>query len=475
MNPNSNIFLIISLFFRSNSSITNIKQKALTITSLITALIQSNNISITERFWFRVNEWSNVTIESNHFGVYQQVGIEITKNPSRCVFENNYITKTVPDSLNFKSPHCRVKQVSFDQSCSCNSTYFRQLSYNDISSESYCKIDKTLTHCFNATLYNLKAYRDDICDDSAQIDCVRDRINAKSNGYFIDLNRLLNPSEKLMYLYIGGGILLIILSIILIIMICRRCSRRKKVFDESPMRDIALMESLHPTTATLTAQRYYPTFDTFTHSDMLVINQILQDMKQTYPPESYENLYNNTQKLIIGNLTESDKVKTIGEIVQCIDECENTGTDFVAFTDILYKHLGSGEQMTTHQVTGPIYAEPSLTRLDVLPTNVDRHTELNAIEGAIGGNGEHIYAEPMNLQQPLLRNEYNVPIDHNDNNSHTYVEPVTGDIGEDLFCHKCCELINGGSKKSTVDTQFTLDRCTCKAQIDDLYSHFIYS
>lgn len=451
------------LFF----SITNIQAKAITVTS-ITTLIQSNNISFTERFWFRVQSgWSNVVTENNHFGVYQQMGVELTKNPIRCAFENNYITKTVSDSLNFKSPFCRVKQVSFDESCSCNSSYFRQLSYVDISSEVFCKIDKTLAHCFNASLYNLKAYKDDICDDSTQIDCVKDRINAKSNGYFIDLNRLFNRSEKLLYVYLGGGILLIIVIIILLIMIIRRCLKRKKKFDDGIMRDIALMESLHPTTATLTAQRYRPTSDIFTHEDMMIINKTLADMKRKYPPEFYDQVFNNTQKLIVGNLTESDKVKTIGEIVQCIDECENTGTDFVAFTDILYNHLGSGgEQTATHQINGPIYAEPGLTRLDVLPST-ERRIELNAIGGAT--DGEHIYAEPINLQQPLLRSEYNVPIDHNDNTSHTYIEPVTGAIGEELFCHKCCTLINGGS------STYTLDKCTCKAKIDDLYSHFIYS
>lgn len=115
-------------------SILSIKGKAITLTS-ITTLIQGNNISLTEIFWFRVEGWSTVAIENNHFGVYERMGVEITKSPIKCIFENNYITKTVADSLNFKSPHCRVRQVSFDRACSCNSTFFRQLAYNDISAE----------------------------------------------------------------------------------------------------------------------------------------------------------------------------------------------------------------------------------------------------------------------------------------------------------------------------------------------------
>lgn len=438
----------------------------MTLTS-ITALIQSNNISLTERFWFRIDGWSNVLVTDNHFGVYQQMGVEITKNPQKCLFENNYITKTVAESLNFKSPHCRVKQVSFDIQCSCNSTYFRGLSYNDISPESYCKIDVTLEHCFNATLYNVKSYKDDICDDSSQIDCVKNRINAKSNGYFINLDRLFNRTDKLIFLYLGIGVLLIILIILLFIMIIRRCLKRKKDFDDSLTHDIMLMESLHPTTATLQTQLYR---EPFSDSDLGIIDQTLRQMKRQYPPELYDQIDNNTRKLIAGHLTETDKVKTIGEIVQFLNECECDGIDFIAFTDILYNHLDGGETIQTQQINGPIYAEPGLAHLDIINTTNQGRNNQNFMND--GTEGEHIYAEPINLQQPLLRNEYTVPIDHSDNNSHMYTEPVTGAIGEDLFCHKCCVLINGGSHN--LDT-IKLEKCTCKAQIDDLYSHFIYS
>lgn len=168
-------------------------------------------------------------------------------------------------------------------------------------------------------------------------------------------------------------------------------------------------------------------------------------------------------------------MKTIGEIVQCLNECENEGIDFIAFTDILYNHLGAGCDTTqTLQITGPIYAEPGLAHLDIVnSTNGGRNNQNFMGDNDIGGDGEHIYAEPINLQQPLLRNDYNVPID-NDSANHMYTEPLTGAIGEDLFCHKCCVLINGGSHKPMLDT-LRLEKCTCKARIEDLYSHFIYS
>lgn len=324
---------------------------------------------------------------------------------------------------------------------------------------------------------------------------MRDRINAKPNGYFIDLDRLFNRTNKLLYIYVGAGIALIIVIILLLCMIVRRCVRRKKDFDDGPTRDIVLMERLHPTTATLTTQLYFA--PSFSHNDLIIMNQTLKEMKQKYPPEIYDQVDNNTRKLIGGQLTETDKVKTIAEIVQCLNDCEDIGIDFIAFTDILYNHLEAGHE-TTHvnQINGPIYAEPGLAHLDIVNSTNNGRNNNNFIgdtlgggsqDGANGGDnnrcsglsgaGEHIYAEPMNLQQPLLRNEYNVPVDNRVSTSHMYSEPITGAIGEELFCHKCCVLINnGGSQYSqAIPDTINAEKCTCKAQIDDLYSHFIYS
>lgn len=390
-------------------SITRVDGGAIVLHS-INVQIQSNNFTLTELFWFSVYEWSNVSIDGNHFGIYKRMRIEDSKSSWRCVFENNFITTTVPDSLNFKSPVCRIKQISFDQLCSCNSTYFTQLAHVDISTQSYCRIDRTLSHCFNATLYNVKAHEEDICRETSRIDCVNDRINAKPNGYFIDWRRLFNKKERLFHIYIVCGGLLIILIIALVVIIARRTIKKEKIYSDGPARDMILMESLHPTSATLNRGIYRDVCDqTFSHTDLLIIEKTLKDMKQKYPSEYYDQVHNNTQKLINGYLSETDKVKTIGEIVQCVEECENAGCDFLAFTDILYNHLGSsnGDATTMNEI---LYTEPMRSN-------------------GINGGYDHIYAEPQ-LQQSLLKSEYTVPIDLNDNSGHVYTEPLTGAIGK---------------------------------------------
>lgn len=168
------------------------------------------------------------------------------------------------------------------------------------------------------------------------------------------------------------------------------------------------MESLHPTTATLSERIYRDIDPAFSHTDRLIIDKTLADMKRKYPAEYYDQVFNNTRKLIGGYLSETEKVKTIGEIVQCVEECENTGCDFLAFTDILYTHLGSGGDMAANEI---LYTEP--------------------IRVSSNAGYDHIYAEPQ--QQHLLKSEYTVPIDFNENNSHVYTEPLTGAIGEYRF------------------------------------------
>lgn len=453
-------------------SINSVKQRAIAVTSVNT-LIENNTINFLERFWFGVKEWSNVTIANNHFGVYHQMAIEISKNPVQCIFKNNFITKASPDSLNFKSPHCHINQISFNQPCLCDSSHFKQISLNDIRSESFCKIDETLAHCYNATLFNVLAYEREICGDSEGIDCLKNRANAKPNGYFVDLNRLFNQNEKLFYLYLVGGTFIILVICILIIILVRRCLRTRKQLDDSPMRDIMLMESLHSSpTVKQTLRNSQMSSNSFSNSDIVVIQQTLNTMKQKYPREIYDQVHNNTTKLITGNLTETDKVLTIDEIVRNLIDCENTGTDFVAFTDILYSHLGSKDD---HD---PIYFEPNAhfdNEQDRFQhtNDVYRRTDINA--AARGDGGEHIYAEPILLQQPLLTNEYTDPIDRNDNVTHLYTEPVSRPcaIGEDLFCPKCTSLING-SNRTTLES-LESEKCSCRAKLDDVYSNFIYS
>lgn len=412
------------------------------------------------------------------------MGIEDSKQPTQCLFENNSISKASPDSLNFKSPHCRVRQISFNEQCSCDSKYFKHLSYIDIRAESFCTIPEPLYHCVNASLFNVQSYEKDICGNTKEIDCLKSRVNAKKSGGFIDLQELLNKNHsKLFYAYIIGGCLLLLLLLILICVLIRCCCRqcRSKNVEESANRDIMIMESLHR------GPMFRQRSPSFSQSDLIVFEKTLQMMRRKYSPEIYDQVYNNTVKLVAGNLSEADKVSTIGEIVRNLGQCENPGTDFVEFTDILYTHLGP-EVEHDHREHDPIYFEPNAPPIDddsSYNDDVGQNTTANHA-GVIGNGvvgGEHIYAEPINLQQPLLRSEYTVPIDQKNTISHVYTEPISRAIGEEstLFCTKCTLLLAQNEQKVNV-TYSNLNieslkklNCTCQAKLNDLFSGFIYS
>lgn len=157
----------------------------------------------------------------------------------------------------------------------------------------------------------------------------------------------------------------------------------------------------------------------FSNDDRDIINQTMEIIKEKQTAERYDQIYNNTKKLLGGNLSELDKVTTIGEIVRTLEECENTGSDFVAFTDILYKHLAPKD----NNQNDPIYSEPNLHNR----RNDDE--EENAFSRDDNQMGlDHIYAEPNSVQQPLLTNEYASPIDRSDQ-ANLYTEPVPNIIG----------------------------------------------
>lgn len=453
-------------------SIKLIEKNAISLTA-VNVLIENNTMNFLERYWFGVKDYQDITVRDNHFGEYHQISAKRTKVQSTCLFINNFLTKANSDSLNFENPLCQIRQISFNEMCSCDTNYYKKLSNNDIRKESFCRIGDALAGCFNATLYNVEAYEHDLCDKTKNgIECNK-RINTKTHSFFIDLDTF-RRNEKLFYIYIAAAIILIAMLCCLSCILCKKCTRNRKQMEENPVLDVMLTENMYqpqrrsstPFTNAFTtlddARRHYDR-DVFSASDMLVIRQTLQLMKKKYPPEIYDQVHNNTAKLIGGDLTETEKVFTIDEIVRSLLECENTGTDFIAFTGILYKHLG------TPDANAP---PPAYMEVNPLADDDDEDIPLNIPN--TGNIGEHIYAEPVQLQQPLLRPEYTVPIDQNDNVSHLYTEPIARAIGEDLFCHKCSTLMNSFDRKRTAEL-LANEICICQAKLDDLYSNFIYS
>lgn len=385
----------------------------------VTIQITNNTINFLERFWIYIQNWTNVTVAHNRFGEYNQMMVETTTQSNvHCLFENNFITKARLGSLTFKSPHCRVREIAFKEPCTCNSSMFKSLAYTDYRSHFYCTIEPTLVHCFNATLLNVLDYERKICDSSTKIDCLSTNVNIKRDGSFINLNDLIKNSKKLFYMCAVAGFLV---ALILVIIICYsiRCYMRKEVLN-TQAQDMMIMASLHPLSpspkkinTSLTAGTTIDTggggggATTFSTADMVIIRESLDRLKQRYPSEIYDQVHNNTRKLIVGGLAEAERVSIIGEIVKNLVDCQGMGTDLVAFTNILYNHLGPGPDER-------IYFEPD----EQLRHNAVGNGLYAISGGGIGGDHEGllpraidpIYAEPT-VQLPLLKNEYMQPAD----------------------------------------------------------------
>lgn len=374
----------------------------------INVQITNNNINFLERFWIKIEHWSNVTIAHNRFGEYNQMMVEQNdpkSKPVHCLFENNFITVPRLGSLNFKSPLCRIREISFNQPCTCNSSLFNQLALNDYRTQYYCTIDATLAHCFNATLFNVLDYERKICDDSSKIDCLQTTVNIKRDGSFINLNDIIKNSKKLFYICLVAG-LLTALVLVIMLFYSIRCYIKKDVAS-SPARDMVIMASLHPLTPKKSSM--------FSNSDLVIIQESLERLKEKYPAEVYDQVHNNTKKLIVGDLREAEKVGIIGEIVKSLVDCQDMGTELVAFTNILYNHLEPNQE-------DRIYFEPEET---LNATNNGLYAISGNQLGATRNNGDPIYAEPNNVQMPLLKNEYMQPADRAETDvAPLYSEPV---------------------------------------------------
>lgn len=369
--------------------------------------------------WFRVKDWSTVIVSQNKFGDFHQMTIERTANPVLCTFSQNSISFANENCLNFNSTHCHIREISFLHVCTCarnKTTWLSRLTSAegpDIRRESYCTIDETLKDCYNTTLLNVHKFEMEICDASKKnLDCQQSRGDNRIKGDFIDLNVTSDKRLKveIIYMILALSILLILITIIVCLIIRKIIKRRAIIIPVAEM----MVRSSANNTCNMKASK------SFSNDDRTIIKNTLSHIKQKHSPELYDQVYNYTSKLLQGNLTDSEKVLTIGDIIRNLNDCENTGGEFVAFTGILYNMLApKDETVNANNIElDPIYAEPNLP--NVSGGGKDATTPMPDYGQ---GNIYHIYAEPHSAQQPLLTNEYFMPLDKKEH-MNVYSEPL---------------------------------------------------
>lgn len=387
---------LIRIFFYSIFRIDEIERQAITITAG-SLLFTNNQIKETGYGWMEIQSWNNVTVFNNSFYRYDSLKLGKSVNANSCSLDKNYITIATPKSFNLINKICKIKEVYFNEACSCNfERFLKNVSSQQKIESSYCKIEDSLKHCFNTSIINSKKYYREICDDSKSLNCIKFQSDKKIDDNFIGPNDNKRITKQLIFIIIGVIVILLVVIIILIIFLRKVCQTPKT---------ITIPLSQMTTGTTLTSIK---SSKSFSNDDRLIITQTLEKIKLKQSSDKYDQVYNYTKRLLEGNLTETEKVLTIGEIVTTLGECENSGADFVAFTGILYKHLAPKDD----NENDPVYAEVDLVSSEE-PMTYDQQTVL-----------DHIYAEPHSVQQPLLTNEYSTPLDRNDMGA-LYSEPIT--------------------------------------------------
>lgn len=430
------------LHFRVNT----IKENAIKFNG-VDVSFSHNIITNMENSWFKCGQWSNLTVFNNSFGRFDSMLIEETQSPNKCIFQHNTFTEMMPNSFKNFNSLCQLKELIFFQVCSCSFEKWLGTIFDNSSkylaalrAQSNCRVEDVLLHCFKTNVVKYDQYHKEICSKKSKLDCKKTKFD-KVNGTFVDPNVLNDDDEWLNYIhYIFGAAAAVL--ILCTICLCSMFKRKSNDHDDDD-DDSTMNETYNPQTDLLTLniadappsyQASMRSMKSFSNKDHRIIKQTLEKMKQNQPQEKCDLVQTSTNRLLNEHLNEFEKVKIIGDIVQVIGECENSGEDFVAFTDILYKHLAPDntepvrnatlqQQQQNQQHQEPmevLYAEPGL------PHN----TPLQTVRQQTKPANEHIYAEPANLMQQqtmmplLLANNYSNPLDNNSNNNNLYSEPV---------------------------------------------------
>lgn len=414
-------------------------------------VIAHNKINFMGTSWLKSQQWHNVVVRNNTFGSFDSMLLEnpTTDNNVQCTFHHNSFTKVQAEAFKAVSEKCQFSELMFRQLCSCNfhswlaKLFDKTRSQKQLQSESFCSLDAndTLLRCLKAETVKYDAYHDEICSrkkSKLKCDAVRAKVD-KIDAKFIDPKVLADDFDWMDYInyIIAGAVCAALVPCICITIVVRRKSRNiaSDHYSHDTMHHQTDLMQLNQSEGPPSYEASLRSTKTFSTRDHIIIKRTLETMKQKQPEDKYELVHNNTKRLLHEQLNEYEKVRIIGDIVQAIGECENSGEDFVAFTDILYKHLAPDATTTLRTTTVPrpqapiddLYAEPAPAQSSRDPSKV---------------NSEHIYAEPTVLTQQqtriplLLANNYSNPVDNNvsgsNNNNNLYSEPVVheANVGE---------------------------------------------
>ncbi|KAG5683619.1 hypothetical protein PVAND_012892 [Polypedilum vanderplanki] len=435
----------ISSFIFENNSVQDIIDKDSIEFFGATIRMAHNTIHRMGADWFKATETSNLTIMNNTFGSFDGMILQ-GSSETTCIFYHNKFTTIEPESFKSITNNCPFRQMIFHENCHCKfstwleSLFSKSINVKDIEAEAFCTLNSNddLVKCLNGETVKFEQYYNQMCSKSTKrrnkLNCGKVKVN-KIDAQFVDPKVLSDDIDWMDYIHyiIGAAIIILLLPCLCIIISKKKKTRRDDNYNTNNNFHQTDLMHLNQSEGPPSYEASLRSTKSFSNHDRIIIKQTLETMKQNQPEEKYEMVFNNTQRLLHEHLNEYEKVKIIGDIVQTIGECENCGEDFVAFTDILYKHLAPDTTTTLRNTTAShiqqqqpplddLYSEP------VLPQN-------NANNNARKTNSEHIYAEPTVLTQQqtmiplLLANNYSNPLDNNVNinNNNLYSEPIMHD------------------------------------------------
>ncbi|XP_058117186.1 uncharacterized protein LOC131259660 [Anopheles coustani] len=386
----------------------------------IHTIIVDNIITKTGKEWLHPKGWTNVTVTGNSFGAFDgfSLGSSDGGSAASCYFGNNSILQPQNGGFAF-ARKCRVDAVHFYRECDCKydswlADLFGTAQLANAASAT-CKVEESLRYCFNRSVpasnetasderVNVHFYLTEFCQKGGSNQCSTYSSGAGGGGKQSELKPPpFIPSEKIdslegdaegglasikrEWLY-GGAVFVLLLGVAVILFIWIYCNRKHKE-THIPMTDQSsragtMLPAVQPRPASLT------------RGDKKVMENALRWLRDTYDPKVWAEINDPMQQLLTksnGAISEQDKVRLIGSILESFRRHNINGDQIVALNAIFYQYLGPSA--SEHPTDGA-------------RTDNERPEDPQA----------HIYAEVQHNRQLMthdslgLLGDYAAPLDH---------------------------------------------------------------
>lgn len=287
--------------------------------STVNVTIVNNTIVHADDTWLSVTNFHKIEVSHNIFGTFGSITLK-SDDQIECNLGDNILLNNFERYPNFGNQNCTFKPIS-KKHCQCElrRTFHNETQIDELNMVN-CLVDENVQNCNRTKNLSAPELLSNICNKTKRYaDCANVQRTPRTQR---DVWCHEKGLDIKLIAIIVGVVGLFIVPLIAFIVIRNRVSSRSATF--SPEHDTILIS---------------PKSSSCSVNDQIIIRQTLHDMRDRYPTDLYNQVFNNTVQILNNVLSQAELAAAIDRNEITLLECQQFGGDFNEFRNVLKRQI----------------------------------------------------------------------------------------------------------------------------------------